>query len=112
MTDIKKKELQKEILLEEHEANQEVGLYSATPRGNQEDFRALSDHLSTLLSYLDSGWNDPTRHTELIQSKIQALTPTLSKYNLTDVTESCKQVKAAWDRLQTARQRKRDVGMI
>lgn len=112
MTDTEKRELQKEILLQEHEAEQEIGLYSAELRGHQEAFRALADHVSTLLSHVGSGWNDPAHRTELIRNEIVAITPRLEKYGLTAVADACNEVKAAWDRLQTARERKREAGMI
>ena len=111
MTDTEQKELKKQILLEEQDAKEQLGLYVAKIRGSHDDFKRLADNLSALLLYLDTDGH-PETHTKLVEETIQRITPTLQRYGLTDLADSCSQLLASRDRLLIARKRKHEAGMI
>ena len=111
MTDAEKKDLRKEILFEEQEAKEQLGLYTAKIRGSAADFKRLADTLAALLLYLNADGH-PETHTKLIEKTIQDVTPTLQRYGLTELVDCCNQALALRNRLMTARKRKQEAGMI
>jgi len=108
VTDKDKTELKKEILLEEHEAIQELGLCKARVSGVQADFEVIAQSLKSLVSHIGDGMPNPQYGRDMAAKIIAKL----QKYGLADIETTCKDMMAAHERSQRAIQRKREAGMI
>lgn len=110
MTDKEKVDLRKNILLEEYEAGQELGLCTAKLRGTQNDFKNLDETVSQLIMYLNFSKMDP-KGIVGARAAVTAMKSVLQTYGLTQVEEFCEEILAAQDRVLRNFQQKREAGM-
>jgi hypothetical protein len=110
MTDAEKTDLKKEILLEEYEAEQQLGLCIANLRGAEEDFKILTDKLSLLIMHLNATSMDP-RNIAGSRTVLTAISPTLRRHGLSKIEESCNESLAAQERTLRVQRRKREAKM-